>query len=91
MDIIREGSSTNRPPVLDGSNCAYWKARMISFLKSVDSKTRKAVVLDGSIYPIVILTDADKKVSTKPKLSWSSVDDEAPLRSSCALNAIFND
>ena len=34
----------NRPPILDGNNYGYWKARMSAFLKSIDNKTWKAVV-----------------------------------------------
>ena len=34
---LLEGGSTTRPPVIDGSNFAYWKARMKSFLISIDS------------------------------------------------------
>ena len=44
MDSSREGGSVNRPPVLDGTNYGYWKARMIAFLKSLDSRTWKAVI-----------------------------------------------
>jgi len=40
----KEGGQDNRPPVLDGSNYDYWKVRMISFLKSIDSKTWKFVL-----------------------------------------------
>lgn len=43
MEQICEGSSTIRPPVLDGSNYAYWKARMTTFLKSIDSNSWKVV------------------------------------------------
>jgi hypothetical protein len=28
MDNNKDGGSINRPPVLDGSNYTYWKARM---------------------------------------------------------------
>jgi len=40
----KEGGFVNRPPLLDGSNYDYWKSRMIAFLKSIDSKTWKAVL-----------------------------------------------
>ena len=35
MDINREGTSTNKPPLLDGTNYAYWKVRMIAFLRAI--------------------------------------------------------
>ncbi|KAA0062643.1 CACTA en-spm transposon protein [Cucumis melo var. makuwa] len=79
MDIILEGSFTTRSPVLDRSNYACWKARMIAFLDSIDSKTWKVVVTKWK-HPTV--TDVDQ-------LSWFSAKDETSLRSSGALNAIF--
>ncbi|MCI24455.1 gag-pol polyprotein, partial [Trifolium medium] len=44
MDNMKDGGSFNKPPVLDGSNYDYWKARMVAFLKSMDSKSWKAIV-----------------------------------------------
>ena len=76
MDIIYEGRFTTRPLVLHGSNYAYWKAIMIAFLKSIDSKTWKAVVI-GWKHPKTI--DVDGKVLAKLELSWSSALDEASL------------
>ena len=35
MDM--EGGSVSRPPLLDGTNYDYWKARMMAFLRSMDS------------------------------------------------------
>ncbi|MCI51122.1 gag-pol polyprotein, partial [Trifolium medium] len=32
------------PPLLDGSNYDYWKSPMMAFLKSIDSRTWKAVL-----------------------------------------------
>lgn len=37
MDNAKEGGSLNLPPTPDGTNYNYWKARMIAFLKSMDS------------------------------------------------------
>lgn len=38
MDCFREGGSTSRPPMLDGANYPYWKARMRAFLKAIDER-----------------------------------------------------
>lgn len=65
MEPIREGGSTTCPPVLDGSNYSYWKARMIAFLKSIDNKTWKAVA-NGWGPPVV--TDTKGKVRIKMRL-----------------------
>lgn len=88
MDIICEGSFTTRPLVLDRSNYAYWKAIMIVFLKSIDSKIWKAMV---TWLEHITVIDAYGKVLAKPEPSWGSVEDEVSLRNSRALNAIFND
>ncbi|KAL5831818.1 hypothetical protein ACOSQ4_017172 [Xanthoceras sorbifolium] len=34
--MIRDGSSSTRPPLLDGSNYAFWKARMRAYLNAND-------------------------------------------------------
>lgn len=34
-------------------------------------------------------TDATSEVSLKPKIKWSSANDEAALGNSCALNALL--
>ena len=33
-----EGTLTTKPPFLDGTNCAYWKIRMIAFLRVIDDE-----------------------------------------------------
>lgn len=48
MDTTKEGGSTTRPPVLDGTNYSYWKPRMTAILNSIDVKTWKAVVAGWS-------------------------------------------
>lgn len=52
MDNTENGSLVNKPPVLDDTNYEYWKVKMISFLKSTDNKTWKAVV-KGWKYPVI--------------------------------------
>ncbi|CAM8940406.1 unnamed protein product [Rhodiola kirilowii] len=41
---LKEGQSTTRPPLLEGSNYASWKPKMKSFLKSLDERAWKAVL-----------------------------------------------
>ncbi|CAM8925740.1 unnamed protein product [Rhodiola kirilowii] len=33
---LKEGQSTTRPPLLEGSNYGYWKSKMKAFLKSLN-------------------------------------------------------
>ena len=63
MDIHREGTLTNKPPLLDGNNYAYWKARMIAFLKAIDIKVWKFAVYG---YSLSIVT-ANGVTSPKPE------------------------
>ena len=81
------GGNINRPPVLDGSNYDYWKARMVAFLKSMDSKTWKAII-KGWEHPVV--KDKDGKETLKPEENWTKEEDETALGNSKALNALFN-
>ena len=65
MNGIKEGGSTTRPLVLDGTNYSYWKARMTAFLKSIDSKTWK-VVVTGWSHPVTKI-EGEKEI-LKPEL-----------------------
>jgi len=56
----------NRPPLLDGSNYDHWKSRMSAFLKSIDSKTSKAV-LKGWEHLVVLNKDGNKTTNMKPE------------------------
>lgn len=44
MEITEEVEFMNHPHILDGTNYDYWKARTVSFPKSMDSKTWKEVI-----------------------------------------------
>ena len=54
MDKERE--FVNRPPILDGTNYDYWKARMVVVIKSLDNKAWKFVV-KGWDPPMVVDVD----------------------------------
>jgi hypothetical protein len=87
--VDKEGGFVNRPPLLDGSNYDYWKSRMSAFLKSIDSKTRKAV-LRGWEHPVQLDADGNRTDVLKPEEEWSVDEDELALGNSKALNALFN-
>ena len=89
MDSKEEGS-INRPPVLDGTNYDYWKARMTAFLKSIDYKTWKAIV-KGWTPPVNKTTEGSSTtLDYKKEEDWTKEEDEEALSNSKALNAIFN-
>jgi len=60
----KEGGFVNRPPLLDGSNYDYWKSHMSAFVKSIDSRTWKAV-LKGWEHPLTLDKDGNKTIVLK--------------------------
>src|ERR1044072_7161334 len=78
------------PPVLDGTNYDYWKARMTVFLKSIDYKTWKAIVNGWT--PLVNKTTEGSSTTLdyKKEEDWTKEEDEEALSNSKALNANFN-
>ena len=90
MDV-KEGGSVTRPPVLDGTNYDYWKARMTAFLKSIDNKTWRAIVKGWT--PPVVKTTGESSTTTieyKKEEDWTKEEEEEAWANSKALNAIFN-
>lgn len=46
MGSIKEGGTTVRPPLFDGTTYGYWKVRMTSFIRSVE-EAAWSLVEDG--------------------------------------------
>ncbi|CAJ2673932.1 unnamed protein product [Trifolium pratense] len=89
-NMDKEGGLVSRPPLLVGvSNYDYWKSRMIAFLKSMDSKTWKAV-LKGWDPPVVMDKDGKPTLELKAEEDWSKEEDELALGNSKALYALYN-
>ncbi|KAA0025734.1 gag-pol polyprotein [Cucumis melo var. makuwa] len=86
MEIIREGPSASRPPVLDGKNYSYWKPRMIFSIKTLDGKAWRALVA-GYEPPMVTM---DEVSVLKPEVDWTDVEEQASVGNARAINAIFN-
>jgi len=62
---------------------------MSAFLKSIDSKTWKAV-LKGWEHPVALDIDGNKTTVLKPEEEWTAAEDELSLANSKALKALFN-
>lgn len=75
---IIEGKSTSRPPFFDGSNYAYWKAKMKIYLQSIDYNLW-LIVTKGPYIPMKKVDNVDK-----PKLEEEY--DENEMKK-CSLNA----
>ncbi|KAA0036869.1 gag-pol polyprotein [Cucumis melo var. makuwa] len=72
MEIIREGSSASRPPVLDGKNYSYWKPRMIFFIKTLNGKAWRALVA-GYDPPMITVNGVS---IPKPEVDWTDAEDK---------------
>ena len=75
---IVEGQSTSRPPYFDGSNYAYWKARMKIYLQSIDYNLW-LIVAKGPYVPMKNVDNVDT-----PKLEEEY--DENEMKK-CSFNA----
>ena len=84
---MKEGALVQRPPLLDGTNFSYWKARMKAFIKSMDEKAWRAI-LTGQTHPTK--TNADNENVKKPKVEWTVEEDKLASYKSKALNVIFS-
>ena len=62
MDLLKEGGLVGRPPLLDGLNYLYWKAKIKIFIKAFDEKAWR-VILTGRGHP----TKTDDQGKTIPK------------------------
>ncbi|KAA0040963.1 gag-pol polyprotein [Cucumis melo var. makuwa] len=86
MEIIREGPSASRSPILDGKNYSYWKPRMIFFIKMLDGKAWRALVA-GYDPPMITVNGV---LVPKPEVDWTDAEEQASVGNARALNAIFN-
>ncbi|CAM8950801.1 unnamed protein product [Rhodiola kirilowii] len=84
---LKEGQNTTRPPFLEGSNYASWKPKMKSFLKSLNEKAWKAVLIGWTQLMMESLTG---EVVPKPEALWDDADEKASIGNSKAMNAIFS-
>ena len=82
MDLLKEG-----PPLLDGTNYGYWKARMHTFIKSMGELAWKTVLTGWS--PSTKENESSKEVP-KSELEWTIEENTWSSNSWKALNAIFN-
>ena len=67
-----EEFATNRPPFFYGSDCVYWKIRIMVFLKCEVEEEWDAV--DTGFYIPIKTVDGKKVVTPKPE--WSAYDKE---------------
>ena len=87
MYSLREGGSVSKPPLLDESNYSYWKARMRAFIKTINERAWRSILI-GWTHPTT--TDNSGNVTLKLEEKWSTDEDRLANYNSKALNAVFN-
>ncbi|CAM8908205.1 unnamed protein product [Rhodiola kirilowii] len=83
---MKEGQYTSGPPLLEGLNYGYWITRLKAFLKTLDERVWKAVLV-GWTPPT--MTNAEGRVVPKPEGRWTKAHDKTAVGNSIAMNAIF--
>ncbi|KAG9451570.1 hypothetical protein H6P81_011535 [Aristolochia fimbriata] len=83
-DTIKDGGFSTLPPLLEGTNYPYSKARMTAYIKSIDEDAW-LTVLEGWSRPTVVLG----KTLDKPQKNWIDEEKKSSNLNSKALNAIF--
>ena len=82
---LAEGQSTNMPPLFNGSNYTYWKARMRIFIQALDYDLW-STILNGPHTPTVIING----ISTlKLEKDWDDNDKKLVKLNAKAMNVIY--
>ncbi|KAK1554784.1 hypothetical protein Q3G72_017324 [Acer saccharum] len=84
-DVMTEGASNSRPPLLKGHNYGFWKLRMKAYIRSIDERAWMTVE-EGYLVPNNI---EDGVTVSKPRSEWSTNEFELAKWHHWAVNAIF--
>ncbi|KAK0571758.1 hypothetical protein LWI29_021059 [Acer saccharum] len=84
-DVMTEGASNSRPPLLKGHNYGFWKLRMKAYIRSIDERAWMTVE-EGYLAPNKIV---DGETVSKPRSEWSTNEFELAKWHHRAVNAIF--
>ena len=85
MDFNREWTSITKSPLLNGSNYAYCKVRMIVFVGAIDDHVWD-IVQDVYTDPIIVV---DWQTKLKPKAQWTNVEKTRSNYNNKAINTII--
>ena len=80
---MREGYNVGRPPLLEGHNYGYWKARIRAFIRTLDENAWGSVEKGWT-------TPKTKDNEDKVESLWSDDEKKGALGNARALNAIFS-
>ena len=67
--------STARPPLLDEKNYTYWKVKVKAYIKAIDERSWRSVVIGWA--PPTMTTD--EVTTVKSKETWSKEENLLPL------------
>ncbi|XP_051149296.1 uncharacterized protein LOC127264013 [Andrographis paniculata] len=89
--MSKEGRSTSRPPLFDGTSYRSWKNKMEAFLMLQGEDVSEAVESAWS-HPMKTIQNEDNTVTLvkKPKREWTLNEKAAAIANSKALFSIFN-
>ncbi|KAL5556374.1 hypothetical protein UlMin_038610 [Ulmus minor] len=82
---MSEGNSTTRPPLFNGKNYGYWKARMTIFLQSMDYELWD-VIEKG---PYIPMKKSEESLVEKLKSEWDDTDKKRISINARAMNTLF--
>ena len=78
--------STNKPHLLDGTNYAYWKVRMIAFFRAINDQVWNTVV--EGYFDLTV--NVDGQTVKKLRAQWTA---DEKTKSNCnnnVINVIYN-
>ena len=85
VGLMSEGNSTTRPPLFNGNNYGYWKARMTIFLQSMDYELCD-VIEKG---PYIPMKKCEESLVEKLKSEWDDTDKKRISINARAMNTLF--
>ena len=82
---LAEGQSTNRPPLFNGSNYTYWKARIKIFIQILDYDMW-SIIVNGSHIPTKLI---DGMSLPKPEGEWNEFNKKMAQLNAKAMNILY--
>ena len=68
-------NNTKKPPQFDGSNYPYWKAKMTTYIKSINSKVQKVVETKIEVANAKAPTAAEEVLLQNNDINFSAIHD----------------
>ncbi len=82
---MSEGQSTNRPPLFNGTNYTYWKARMRIFIQALDYELWY-IITRGPHTPTISI---EGTIIPKPEMDWNENDRRLAQLNAKGINILY--